>query len=662
MYNKLYIFFIVVFARFTLLAQLPGYKWATAIGTVTNASSFSTGRDIVADLNSNVYILGYFVGTLDFDPGLGLQIKTSNGGGDVFLAKMDSSGNMLWVNCFGGVGTEIGNAITIGSNGDIYIAGYFEATVDFDPGLAAETKTALAQRDCFISKFDTAGNFVWVKCFEGTGDDEIISLALDGAGNIGATGRFSGSVDFDPGPGVATYTCYGGTDGFAIKLDSSGSFQWVRTYGEWITLNGLETARDLAFDYLGNMFVIGDYQQIVDFDPGPAYEPMAASCSISTFLVKLDVNGNFVWVKDFGGHVGSNASSIGIDKNHNILVAGIMGLDDPSGDFDPGPGTYTLATNGAHDAYVAKIDAAGNFLWARNFGGIGMDFVRSLTIDKNNNVITTGEFFATADFDPSPTAVATMTPMGGGDNFISVISAAGNYLWAGQLKGGGTSYFENGNAVYAASNGALYATGRASGGTDFDPSPASAVISGFVLSAYALKFREVCIAPTAPLDVNSSGKKNVCLNSMATLSVSSINTVSWYSSPSSTLAIGNATTITVNTSSTGVFTYYASAATCTSSLRTPITVTVSACTGINENDGIALIHIAPNPASNELHIDVISDSRIDIYIYDVSGKKLKHQELLGSGNLDITDLSQGIYLMKVISEERELYYRLIVSR
>src|SRR5688572_9246472 len=137
MKNKLYILFTVVFAQFTLLAQPPGYKWAKAIGTSTNGSYSSVGRDIMADLNSNVYVVGGFSGTMDFDPGPGVQIQTSNGSGDVFLAKTDSSGNLLWVKCFGGTGYDIGNAISIDSNGDIYIAGGFSMTVDFDPGTAA---------------------------------------------------------------------------------------------------------------------------------------------------------------------------------------------------------------------------------------------------------------------------------------------------------------------------------------------------------------------------------------------------------------------------------------------------------------------------------------------------------------------------------------------
>ncbi|MBA3682131.1 MAG: T9SS type A sorting domain-containing protein, partial [Bacteroidetes bacterium] len=167
--------------------------------------------------------------------------------------------------------------------------------------------------------------------------------------------------------------------------------------------------------------------------------------------------------------LGTNSSStdkcaLTIDASSNVYVTGLyIGTVD----FDPGPASYTMTTNGNPDIFVLKIDAAGNFTWAKTMGGISSDGGIAITLDAANNIYTTGYFFGTADFDPSA-ATFNLTSAGSNDIFISKLDASGNFGWAVRLGGGTTDYV---NCIASDATGNVYLTSGFSGVIDFDPGP-----------------------------------------------------------------------------------------------------------------------------------------------------------------------------------------------
>jgi len=143
-------------------AQDVHLEWAKQMGS--SDSNYSTA--ITVDNMGNVYTTGTFQGTIDFDPGPGVFNLTSidvYNGGDIFIQKLDASGNFIWAKKMGGVAWDKSNSIAVDNFGNVYTTGAFIATVDFDPGPGTLNLVSVSFDDIFIQKLDASGNLLWVK-------------------------------------------------------------------------------------------------------------------------------------------------------------------------------------------------------------------------------------------------------------------------------------------------------------------------------------------------------------------------------------------------------------------------------------------------------------------------------------------------------------------
>jgi hypothetical protein len=205
------------------------YVWAKIFsGTDTKRS-----ESVAVDASGNVYTAGYFYGTVDFDPGAGTSNFTSTGSGDVFVSKLDSSGNYVWTKKFGSTAIDSGASVAVDASGNVYTAGLFSGTVDFDPGAGTQNLISSGLFDVFVSKLNTAGNYVWAKKLGGASYDWGASVAVDASGNVYTAGLFSGTVDFDPGAGTSNLTSAGSSDIFVLQLDASGESSLSAPTATW---------------------------------------------------------------------------------------------------------------------------------------------------------------------------------------------------------------------------------------------------------------------------------------------------------------------------------------------------------------------------------------------------------------------------------------------
>jgi hypothetical protein len=181
-------------------AQQPTFQWAKRTGN----SGFDYGSSIAVDPSGNVYTTGQFQGFVDFNPDTGVFLLTSAGAEDIFVRKLDASGNLIWAGRMGGTGSDIANSIKVDNSGNVYTTGSFDGTADFDPGAGVFNLTSTGgTKDIFVCKLDASGNFVWAKQMGGLGGYNVgNSIALDASGNVLTTGRFDGTGDFDPGIGT----------------------------------------------------------------------------------------------------------------------------------------------------------------------------------------------------------------------------------------------------------------------------------------------------------------------------------------------------------------------------------------------------------------------------------------------------------------------------
>src|SRR6185436_8730374 len=201
------------------LDSLGNFIWAKKMG----GASTDWGYSIAVDLNGNLYTTGWFSGTADFDPDTTTYNLTSNGGYDIFVSKLDSSGNFLWAKQFHGIGNDAGISIGIDGSGNVYTTGYFSNAADFDPGNGIYNLISAGNIDIFISKLNSSGNFVWAEQLGGTSDDAGTSISVDASENVYVTGYFSDTVDFDSGVGIFNLNSFGSHDIFVVKLgDATG--------------------------------------------------------------------------------------------------------------------------------------------------------------------------------------------------------------------------------------------------------------------------------------------------------------------------------------------------------------------------------------------------------------------------------------------------------
>ncbi len=328
---------------------------------------------------------------------------------------------------------------------------------------------------CFCLLFFTspllkaqAPNCLWAKSIGGVSYDRGGAMIKDSAGNIYTTGYFTGTVDFDPGPDTFNLTSYMGYDIFILKLDASGSFLWAKALRSSYVIN----ISSIVVDTSGNIYATGNFLDSIDFDPGLGVYNLVTYKygGYATFYLKLDANGNFVWVNDIGGGIGGSitSNSLAIDKKGNIYSAGYF-FSSGSCDFDPGSGVFNLIsdqTNSQPNIFILKLDNLGNFLWANAIGNSAESMGNSLILDSSNNIYITGFFAGTVDFDPGA-GTYNLTGNGYQDIYISKYNSSGNFIWAKKMVGTGNYTQPSSIALDIYNN--VYTTGAFGGTTDFDP-------------------------------------------------------------------------------------------------------------------------------------------------------------------------------------------------
>ncbi|NQY10704.1 MAG: SBBP repeat-containing protein [Flavobacteriales bacterium] len=344
-----------------------------------------------------------------------------------------------WAISTGGPNSDQGGAIITDSIGNVYAMGRFTGTVDFDPGTGVYNMTSGNGNSVtsYIQKSDKDGNFIWAKALDGTDLIVALSLALDRSGNICLTGLFRGTADLDPDAGVFNVTSVGSDDIFTLKLNNDGEFLWGHAMGSV----GGDRGNDIITDTDGNIFVIGWYHYTIDLDPGLAESIFTAPGEQDLFVQKLDSDGNLIWVKTVQGTADIRGYAIDIDEDGNTYTTGYF---NGTPDFDPGTGTTNLSSNGAQDIYILKLNDLGNLVWVKQIGGTDSEEASDLTLDDDGNILITGFFEGTVDFNPGFFVPFNLTSNGSKDAYVAKYSANGNFIWANSIGG---SSFDYGNRI-----------------------------------------------------------------------------------------------------------------------------------------------------------------------------------------------------------------------
>lgn len=335
---------------FLLKLDMAGnFIWAVK----TDNTGATAGNDIALDPSGNLVVTGIFSATTDFMPGAGVSNLTSAGLTDIFIAKYDPTGNLIWAKQTGGLSDDEGKAICTDGSGAVYVTGTYQLTVDFDHGAGTLLKSSVGLTDNFIVKTDASGNFLWAQTTGTPQFDATNAIAVDASGHVITAGNFRGTLDADPGAGsfMLSSSSVSDIDICITKLNGSGNFIWAKQVG-CATGNG-DVVTCMALDGSGNIYVAGYFSTSGDFDPGAGITTLTSSGGSDIFMLGLHAAGTLIFANSMGGSSIDYAQSISVSSTGCITLLGeFVGTSD----FNPGATDYlmtSLASN--YDVYTLRF-------------------------------------------------------------------------------------------------------------------------------------------------------------------------------------------------------------------------------------------------------------------------------------------------------------------
>jgi hypothetical protein len=418
---------LLLFIAFTL--NCNSQNWISAYKTeiIKDGSGYSTYDQSIAvfeDSYGNAYHTGYFEGLIVF----GNDTLISKGSKDIFIAKFNKSGYWEWANSAGGTLADYSKDITVNTNGEIFITGYYSGTSNF----GNYQITALANTDIFVAKMNSQGVWKWASTAPGGGFNRGNSITADGSGNCYVTGNFESTVTF----GSTNLTATGSKDIFVAKLNNAGNWIWAKKAG------GSSSDDGITIRYSTNniLLVSGVYTGTSTFGS----INLNGFGSKDIFVAKIDSAGNWIWASGAGSSSSEDVYGMDVDASGNTFITGTYIKA-----FNIGSSTLTATTD--RDIYIAKINSSGVWQWGISSNGPGTDYSYSIGVDNSGNIYISGGFEQSQTF-----GTITVQSLSGRNGFIAKSNSSGTWQWVKTLAGNSTV---DCLSIAVLSNGVCYATG-----------------------------------------------------------------------------------------------------------------------------------------------------------------------------------------------------------
>jgi hypothetical protein len=503
-----------------------------------------TNPAVSTDGNGNVYVTGAFIGTATFATVPTATTLVSAGEADIFIAKYDASGNVMWAKRAGNVHGDVATSIKYDGYGNLYVAGNFTENTSFETSDLISVATSV---NIFIAKFNSInGDLIWAKMGQGaegyykTAND----IAVDNAGDAYITGTIGGTTTtFAPLPPLDASNRW--WDIFVVKYNSAGIPQWQTSLGSANAGYYLETGNGIAVDQSGNVFITGRMNgspssptmfgtiPLVSNGGGGFYETdfFLAKYNPSTSSWEWAVNGGGInsspYTTDFG-------SKVSLDNYGNPYVNGF--LNSATSTF----GSTSITEPGASGYFVAKYTNQGNLSWVHPSGGVGYFGGNCSKVDANGN------FYFAGTFDGTTTVGNETVTSNGLDNvYIANWNSNGDFQWVKHISG---DYYSHVTAIDAESNGNIDMLSVFASTQVFD---CTTLGSTSFNSISVAKLGTTSNGPDAP--TIAATRNTVCNGASTTISITSGNLNNatewkWYTGSCGGTLIGNGNSITVNPS------------------------------------------------------------------------------------------------------------------
>lgn len=431
------------------------FLWAKKIRSI-NSSNYVVPGPIALDGSGNFYMAGVYRGTIDFNPGTGTNNLTCPNYSCAYLVKLNSSGAYVdaW-SIIESTSSELVWDLKVDhSTNDIYLAGYYWGSADFQEGSGSLLRTSYGSGpDGFLLKLNSSATALWLRTIQSSTEVHCRSFARNASGDLYISGLFKGTTYFGGSNIVSAVSPV--YDSYILKINSTGAVQWVNAYQGTghINLADLELSPDET-----NLIVGGRFKGVVDFDPGAGTNNINGSNYYDICLISLSSSGTTAWTKHYSSPStgGTNLADIEYDNMGDIHLCGAFW---GSVDLDPGPGSdaHSSSSNSYWDGFYSKLLNDGSFENSYVQSGTESNYVNGMYVQSPAVVYLTGRFAGTVDFDDGAGST-TLTSAGSYDTYLckltscspmsstDVISAGNSYTWIN-----GTTYTaDNNTATYTA--------------------------------------------------------------------------------------------------------------------------------------------------------------------------------------------------------------------
>ncbi|MBC7923614.1 MAG: SBBP repeat-containing protein [Ferruginibacter sp.] len=420
------------------------FQWAKPLsGNVSQ-------KKVSVDGTGNVYVTGSFEGTATFgfivitlpDYGFPIQIPvslTSDGGSDIFVAKYNNTGALVWARRAGGPESDAGSDIVTDASGNVYVTGTYEELAWFRKSANPANQVFLenlidTRQHAFIVKYNASGTAQWARQGKSTnGTDQGLGIAVERfSGDVLVTGYFNGTLAFGSGGGTVTLAAGGFVDLFVVKYGTGGGFQWARKAGGTNSAHEVRGAAVGVDPYDGYAYVVGSFAGTANFGGGNS---LVTSPYISNvFVAKYGPSGTLLWTRQAGQDaVIDEGSDVDVDVAGSVYLTGTFKGKIKFGDEEIA--TPAGENNLFPDVFIAKYNGAGTAQWAKRVGETFSFSPPRICVGPVGGIFLTGNFLDVATFDNNQPA-----SVGGSDGFIAKYYSTGEVNWVKQVSGSSDQY------------------------------------------------------------------------------------------------------------------------------------------------------------------------------------------------------------------------------
>lgn len=415
--------------------SLFDYVWSAEM----NTDFYSVVTDFILNSNTTIALTGNFTGTTDFDPGVNTANQSPQGAADLFVLQLDSAGSYISAYFGGGTNASVlPSAIFSDTSGSVLISGSLNGTASYQSASGLQSVTSIVKESGFLHRFNNSGLADLLMVNEesdaGGADEACDVLSLADGGSL-LTGKFEGTVDFDPGVGQNFISSTGSSDAFVMLVNANGTLRKAFALGG----NGDERINAITTDGTGAVYVTGTFTQTIDFDPGPAVFSLTSAGGYDWFMAKYSASGDLIWAKKAGGSGNDEANGIASDNNQTLFLTGFFSN---TIDMNPGAPVNNLISAGNTDMFYARFDTSGNYISAMRIGGSNADAATLVKYDPLTATIAMcGSFSGTVNFNPTGSVNNLTSSAGtsGADLFFAKYTVSGSLIWAKQLGSAGAT-------------------------------------------------------------------------------------------------------------------------------------------------------------------------------------------------------------------------------